>query len=147
MGEILRYKLYALYILLGFTLVQYQNCAPSSETLDSSLQIEDAGATPVDSIDQVNVGAISFAQNKVSAFLDQNVVVMGVCGQSGSLISWTLVNANGEFIERGLAECDTGSFEVALSDSWQSYCDQDLSLKAALGAKATSETVVEAYCE
>ncbi len=127
--------------------MQYQNCAPSSETLDSSLQVEQTDGAQVDVIDSINVGDLSFAQTKVSAFLDENVVVMGVCGQNGSLISWNLQAANGDVIERGLAECDLGSFEVALSDSWQGHCDQNLSLKAALGAKANSETTVEAFCE
>ncbi len=127
--------------------MQYQNCAPSSETLDPSLQADSTISAEVDVIDQINVGDISFAQSKVSAFMNEKVVILGVCGQSGSLISWTLVDSNGEFIERGLAECDLGSFEVALSDSWEGHCNDNLNLRAALGAKASSETTVEAVCE
>lgn len=148
-GERLRYKLYFLYILLGGALVQYQNCAPNSQSLDSSsLSADVSGAgSSVDVIDQVVVGDIAFAQSKVSAELNQNVVVSGVCGQAGSLISWSLLDSSGEVIERGLAECDLGGFDVELSDQWQGYCNQDLTLKAALGAKAETVVTVQALCQ
>lgn len=129
--------------------MQYQNCAPSNEALDSSSDAQvDVRDAQVDGIDRVDVGDISFAQSKVDAFSDDpSVVVRGVCGQSGSIISWTLSDAHGGFIERGMSECDLGSFEVALSDQWKGHCDQDLILQAALGAKASSEATVSAYCE
>jgi hypothetical protein len=143
----LRYKLYALHIVLGLALVQYQNCAPSSETLETSLSAEPTAPSLVSGIDQVYVGDISFPQRKIAAFMNENVVVTGVCAQSGSLISWSLRNSQDVVIDRGLAECDLGSFDVVLSDSWENYCDQDLELQAALGAKASSDTLIEAYCD
>jgi hypothetical protein len=138
----LRYQLLIIYFFLGLLLVQYQNCAPNPESLEQIYS-----DTRVDGIDPVQVGEISFPQTKVAAFINENVTVLGVCGQEGSLISWTLKDDVGEPIERGLSECHLGSFEVALSDQWQGHCDKDLNLSAALGAKAASETTVETYCE
>ena len=135
--------MYLVYLLLGLVLVQYQNCAPSNENLDSPTIAASAPGV----IDQISVGEISFAQSKVPAFMDQNVIIFGVCDQTGSLISWTLSDQNGDFIERGLSECDRGSFEVNLSDQWKNFCNETLSLKAALGTKASSETLVEANCQ
>ena len=130
-----------MYLLFGLILVQYQNCAPRGENF-----AEESELTQPNVIDNVSVGEISFPVTKVSAFMDQNVSVVGVCEQSGSLISWTLSDASGEHIERGLAECDLGSFEVALSDEWQNFCGETLNLKAALGAKSSSVMQVEANC-
>lgn len=136
-------------------MVQYQNCAPGNEVLaegeapiDNSNQIEigDAGGT-VDVIDQVEVGGISFTQKKISAQNNEEVVVFGVCDQSGSLIGWKLKNANGDVLEKGLAECDLGAFEVALNEDMQNHCDENLDLSAALGADASSHTVVEVSCD
>ena len=144
MGEILstnsRFKMIFTYLILGLALIQYQNCAPSSDVLDQE------GESHADVIDQVQVGEISFAQNKISAFLDENVIVLGMCDQSGSMISWSLASSDGQFIERGLSECDLGAFEVALSNQWQDHCDDSLILSAALGAKSSSKTTVEANC-
>ncbi len=122
--------------------MQYQNCASSNEALQ-----ENPSDSSVDVIDQVNVGDISFAQTKLLAVANESIVVSGVCAQKGSLISWSLKDPNGEVIERGLSECELGSFQVALSDDWHGFCDQDLRLKAALGAKASSEAIIETYCE
>lgn len=147
MGEILRYKMYTMYLLLGLALVQYQNCAGSNEAFDESSPAMSAGDSTVDGIDQVNVGDISFAQNKVQAYINDEVIVSGVCGQTGSLIGWTLKDPQGEVIERGLSECNLGSFHVALGSQWEGFCDQDLELKARLGAQASSEAIIESYCE
>ncbi len=122
-------------------MLQYQNCAPTPQAVDS------AGESYADVIDQVNVGEISFPQTKVAAFMDESVTVAGLCAQSGSFISWKLTDVKGDVIERGLAECELGSFQVTLGDQWQGYCDQDLNLKAALGAKSSSEAIIQAYCE
>ena len=137
----MRIKLVFSYMLLGLALIQYQNCAPTNESLE-----QEAGS-PVDVIDHISVGAISFPQTKVSAFMDQSVVVDGVCDQSGALISWKLFDSSGQLVERGLAECDLGSFSVQLSSQWQNYCDDTLQLEAALGVDASSTTQVEANCQ
>lgn len=131
------------YLLLGLTMVQYQNCAPGGEVLDQQSINE---KLPVDGIDSVNVGEISFPQNKVAFYIHENAVVSGVCDQSGALISWKLKNSQDEVIERGLAECSLGSFSVELSDRWESYCDDNLTIEAALGAQAQSNIQVEANC-
>ena len=123
--------------------MQYQNCAPSNEIVDSNQTVTPGS---VDVIDQVQTGGISFAQSKVDAFNDEQLTVMGVCEQSGSLISWRLHDSNGNVIEKGLAECDLGAFEVALTEDWSNHCDEQLQLSAALGADAASETLVEAIC-
>lgn len=141
-----RYKMYLIYLVLGLALIQYQNCAPSNQVLDQT-EAESNADGSADVIDRVQVGGIAFAQNKVSVFSDEEVVVLGMCDQSGSMISWSLSNSSGEVIERGLSECDLGAFEVVLSGRWRSHCDQNLSLAAALGAKASSKTVVEAFCQ
>ncbi|MEM7646590.1 MAG: hypothetical protein AAF203_06760 [Pseudomonadota bacterium] len=139
----MRKKLLAAYLFMGLLLLQFQNCAQTAENFDQELET----GSPVDVIDQVNVGDISFPQNKVSAYVDQQNVVIGVCDQSGALISWKLMDEEGELVERGLAECQQGAFEVALGDGLEGHCDENLELRAALGAKASSKTEVETYCE
>lgn len=138
MGEILRSSVITAYILLGLTLLTYQNCAPSADSLQQA---------PVDVIDPISVGGISFPQNKVSAFTSESLIVNGLCEQTGALISWKLLDLEGQLIERGLSECDLGAFAVEVSSSWQSRCGESLMLEAALGAKSTSQTEVEVNCQ
>ena len=130
------------YILTGIMLVHFQNCAQEMNQ-DSPVEV----GSPVDVIDPINVGDISFPQSKVEAFSNQENVVLGICEQNGALISWKLQSQDETLIERGLAECQLGAFEIELGDQWQDYCDQDLQLTANLGAKASSEALVEAICE
>jgi hypothetical protein len=136
----MRLKMIISYLILGLALTQYQNCAPSTQTLDQEF------ANPVSGIDSVNVGQISFPQNKVSVFKNQIVDVYGVCDQSGALISWKLLNDQDQVIERGLAECDLGIFSVELSNQWQNHCNENLKVEAYLGSKAFSQTQIEANC-
>lgn len=135
----MRYRLYFTYLIFGFVLVQYQNCAPSSEVLDAQASIEEPGLA--DGIDQVSVGQISFVEKQIVASpVDGQVNVLGLCDHSGALISWQLKNDQGNAVERGLSECSLGTFEVALSED---SCEQgELMLQAALGAKAHSEVSV-----
>ena len=136
-------KSFIVYFLFGLILIQYQNCAQNSQDLESSVSVDSS----VDVIDQVEVGAVYFPQNKVTASeQDESVSVIGTCDQSGAIISWTLKNQDGSLIERGHSECDTGSFIVELSDEWKNFCDENLILKASLGAKASSVTEVEPQC-
>lgn len=134
------------YMILGLVLINYQSCAPSNESMTQELS-EDVDTSDVNGIDTVAVGGISFPQTKLAAFGNQNVTAIGVCQQSGALISWKLTNQNGQAIEKGLAECQTGSFEIQLSNQWQSHCDETLVIKAALGAKAQSSMELEANCQ
>ena len=136
-----------LFILLGFVLLQYQNCAAPAENFDQEF-VETPEQDGVNSvINQVEVGGVYFPQEKVQASsLDESVRVIGTCDQSGALIGWTLKNKDGSLIERGLSECDTGAFEIELSDEWQNHCDESLYLKASLGADASSEMEVEPIC-
>lgn len=131
----------SIYILLGVVLTQYQNCAPSAEVLN-----QDTGL-PVTGIDQVSVGEISFPQQKVLAFTNDQLIVSGVCDQAGALISWKLVDSSEGIIDRGLAECELGSFSVDLTDRWENYCGDELELRAFLGSKASSQTVIESNCQ
>lgn len=131
------------YFLFGLILVQYQNCAQNTQELGSSVSND----STVDVIDHVDAGAVFFPQTKVTAHeADDEVSVVGACDQSGAIISWTLKSQDGSLIERGHSECDTGSFIVELSDEWKKFCDENLILKASLGAKASSETEVEPNC-
>lgn len=140
-------KALGLFILLGFVLLQYQNCAQSPQDLEA-----DSVSLPIDGvndgIDQVDVGGVYFPQTKVTASEEEeSVQVIGACDQSGAIISWTLKNQDGSLIERGLSDCETGSFVIELSDEWKNFCDEKLFLKASLGAKASSETEVDPKCE
>lgn len=139
-GGIVNKKILIIYILSGVIFLQFQNCAQTSESFDNELD------SIVDGIDPISVGQISFPQEKVSTLIDQTNVVIGICEQSGALISWKLVTSNQEVIERGMAECHLGSFEINLTLQEQIYCDKELSLKAALGAKASSEIIIETLC-
>lgn len=138
-------KISVAYILMGFLMVQYQNCAPQTGGLDQ--QFEVAQDAQVDVIDRVMVGDISFPQSKLQASAIESVKAHGVCAQSGALIAWKLTEPSGEAIEQGLAECDQGVFVVSLSEGWKSHCDQDLLLKASLGAKASSQMTLETFCQ
>jgi hypothetical protein len=135
-----------LFILFGFIMMQYQNCAPPAQNFDDSSSVSEADDINT-GIDSVDVGGVYFPQEKVTASDEGEAVqVIGACDQTGALISWTLKSQDGSLIERGLAECDTGSFNVELSDEWKKFCDESLYLKASLGAKASSETEVEPIC-
>ncbi|MCB0377722.1 MAG: hypothetical protein KDD33_04455 [Bdellovibrionales bacterium] len=140
----MKHKHIILYVLLGLLMMQYQNCAsPSQEFMqDANVDVNDSAT----GIDEVNVGRVFFPQEKVTATQDSPVVVIGACDQSGAMIGWTLKSQDGELIERGLSECDQGAFEIELSDQWLNYCQESLILKAALGAKASSETLVDPQC-
>lgn len=143
MGALLRTKKIVSYLLLGLVMIHYQSCAPSNEAM---IQEFSADVHDVNGIDSVAVGGISFPQNKMAAFADQKLTAVGVCEQSGAMISWKLNGPDGQAIERGLAACETGSFEIELSNQWQSFCDETLVLQAALGAKASSSMELEANC-
>ena len=138
------------FLLLGLVLLQYQNCAQPGQNFDQDIEVQEVSSEDgVNSaINPVEVGGVYFPQEKVVASGDEEQVsVVGACDQSGALISWTLKNRDGSLIERGLSECDQGSFVIDLSDEWQKHCDDSLYLKASLGAKASSETEVEPLCE
>lgn len=142
MGEVsVNRKVIFFYLIFGVGLLQYQSCAPSPENFDTSAE------SSVNGIDEVTVGDISFPQSKVSAFVNQPLSVPGLCQQSGALIGWKLINDNDEVVERGLAPCELGSFNVELSDRWESHCGSGLRIQAALGADAISEILVDSVCE
>ena len=128
-----------IYLGIGFILLNFQNCAQTSEEFNE-------GASFVSSIDPVDVGALSFPKEKLLAYSDQSNHFNGLCEQSGALIRWSLETPSGDLIEGGLAECDQGVFSVSLGDQWLHHCDQDLFLQAQLGAKASSKTLVETVC-
>jgi hypothetical protein len=132
------------YILLGFMMVQYQNCAPQNG-LDQQFEVAQEGHVSV--INRIEAGDISFPQSKLQASAAEVVEARGVCAQTGALIAWKLVEPSGEAIEQGLAECDQGIFVVSLSENRRSFCDQDLLLKANLGAKASSQMTLETLCQ
>ena len=143
-----RKKILIFYAVLGLAIMQYQNCAPANQSLDDSIHQESPGTDGLnDGIDQVRTGEISFQQSKVSAFAQDELTVYGVCEGSGALIGWKLLDIEENVIDRGLAKCDLGVFEVPLDDKWKSYCDEDLVLKAALGVASKSQTIIETLCD
>ena len=140
----MKLKSIVLFLLLGLTVVQYQNCA-EPQNFD---QEEIAGE--VDKIDTVDVGQIYFPppQTKVAAAGAQDSLhVVGGCAQSGSIISWTLRTQEGQLIDRGRSSCDRGSFEVELSSEWGQFCNENLVLKAALGAQSETSTTIIPECD
>jgi hypothetical protein len=146
LGEVLSYKLIVLYVLLGFIMVQYQNCAPG-QNFDQNFELADGLSHGVDAINPIRIGEISFVQEKLSlADREETVEARGLCEQSGSIISWQLVDDQGAAIDRGLSECDQGIFVVSLGEGWKSFCDETFVLEAKLGAKASSRMLVEALC-
>ena len=139
-------KALAIFVLLGFVMLQYQNCAESPQNFDQESIVDQQDGSN-DVIDQVDVGSVYFPQSKVTASdAEERVVVVGACDQSGAILSWTLKNKEGSLIERGLSDCEKGSFVIELSDEWKNFCDENLVLKASLGVKASSETEVEPQC-
>ncbi len=140
-----RKRLLMFYALLGFAMMQYQNCAPTTQNFDDP--IETVGTEPVDVIDPIATGDISFQQSKVSAFANDELTVHGLCQDAGAYIGWKLLDLDGNVVERGLAECDLGAFEIQFTGKWKSFCDEDLILQAALGAKSKSQTIIETLCD
>ena len=153
-------KRVALILSLGFILLQYQNCSsvPSHLLNNNVAFANDSGMGKADInpddegqqvgvIDPVSVGPISFPQTEVSVEQEnESLTFIGVCEQNGSMIGWKLSQGD-ELIERGLATCETGSFEITVSHSWQDYCGEDgLTLSAALGAKASAEIHISNPC-
>lgn len=122
-------------------MIQYQNCAPA-QNFDPDFEV----ASNVGVIDNIDVGAISFPQEKLSINFEDQVEALGICEQTDAIISWNLTDRGGSVIERGFAECDKGVFVVSLGDEWKKSCDDILILKAALGAKASSEIRLETIC-
>ena len=138
-------KRLGVYILFGFIMLHYQNCAPPAQDFTSE---DNFASDQVSVIDEIQAGQVFFPQTKVSAHNASGpVAVIGTCDQAGALIGWRLQSSSGDIIERGLAECETGSFVVELSNEWQNFCNETLTLTAALGAKATSTTEVIPECE
>lgn len=136
----------AIFILLGFVMLQYQNCAESPQDFDDGSSVSTSDGVN-DVIDHVDVGSVYFPQSKVTASdAEEFVQVIGTCDQSGAILSWTLKNKDGSLVERGLSDCDKGSFVIELGDEWKNHCDENLVLKAYLGAKSSSETEVETQC-
>lgn len=126
--------------------LQYQNCAPApnaDQDIENSLSQNqgDVGA-----INPVLMGEITFPQEKLSVPFEEKLRAHGLCEQSGALIRWRLLAPDGQAIEEGLAECEKGSFVVDASEGWKSFCDETFTLKAMLGAKASSEIQVETLC-
>ena len=147
------FKGFASYLFFGLLILQYQNCAPSSADLsgESALNQPDTLNSQVEdkdrsTIDRIQVGALFFPQKSMDVDRRQeNLNVIGVCEQSGSIIGWTLRAADGTLVERGRAQCDRGSFAVELGGDWRQECGA-LNLKAALGAKAASEVTLVSDC-
>ena len=139
----MRRKMLGLYILLGFVMLQYQNCAAPSQDFGET---EFEASSPVNSIDEIEVGQLFFPGNQMITSADA-LNIVGACGQSGSVISWDLRNQSGHLIDRGHSQCDQGSFIVELSDDLINHCGQDLSLSAALGVSAKAQSTLFADCD
>ena len=155
----LRKRQLVLLFVLGFVLLQYQNCSSvPGHLLDSNVafagdgsmkraDMNDDGSQRVGVINPISVGAISFPQAEVSVE-DQSLplVLLGVCEQNGSLIGWNLYKGE-TLMERGLAQCDLGSFEITVDQQWQDHCGEEtLRLSAALGAKASAKLEISVPC-
>lgn len=137
-------KLAILYFFFGFVVLQYQNCAPAPN-VDGNIE----GALAQDQVGVINpvvTGEIAFPQQKLSIPFEERLRAYGLCEQSGAKISWRLFAPNGEPVEQGLSECDQGTFVVDASETWKEFCDETFTLKAMLGAKASSEVQVETLC-
>jgi len=147
----MNYKLILFYVVLGILILQYQNCAPNAAELAGEYSEDYSEEYPeADSersvINQVQVGEIFFPQKAYKVDASNSVSkISGICEQEGSMISWTLRTEEGQLMERGLVQCDRGSFQVELSEEAMHQCE-DLNLKAALGAKASSEMIIVGDC-
>ncbi len=140
---------------LGFGLLQYQNCSSvSSHLLSNSVALaNDAGSLTNDEksqlvgvINPISVGSIFFPESSVSVVEDQPLTLTGVCEQDGSMIGWSLHKGEAP-IERGLAGCDQGAFQITMNQQWQDHCGgESLKLSAALGAKASAEVEISVPC-
>lgn len=141
------------YLFLGLLIVQYQNCAPNVADLEGDSALSnisdpnDVSGGSVSVINTVEVGGVFFPQKAFQMAESSEVRdVVGVCEQDGALISWTLRTEDGLLVDRGLSECERGSFAVQLYDVDMEDC-KTMNLKAALGAKASSEITVISSCD
>ena len=132
----MNFKGFASYLFLGLLVLQYQNCAPSAADLSGDSAFtdsydEETGEQDRSVINQVQVGELFFPQKSMDVDRNQeDLDVIGICEQNGSIIGWTLRASDGTLIERGQAKCDRGSFAVELDGEWRQECG-DLNLKAA----------------
>jgi len=143
----MNYKGLFLYVCLGMITLSYQNCAAPSNDLSTPTPALEASSGENDVIDHIDTGEVFFPEKTmyVSTSQEEAMDVLGVCEQTGSIISWTLRTSDGLLVERGRSQCDRGSFAVELDEGWKAECG-DLELKAALGAKASSQVTLVTDC-
>lgn len=144
------FKLLVIFTMLSGVLLQYQNCG-SPKNADASVQIEnlDPNARDRSVINDVSVGGIQFLQNKTAVqAADSEFRAYGTCAadQQGAMLSWKVVNQDEQVLANGKSLCNEGLFEVHVVNASDLSCEDDLVLKAAFGAKAKAESVVDKSC-
>jgi hypothetical protein len=142
-----RLRILSVLLILGFSIFQYQNCAPVQST------------TFVDGIDSERVGIIDdYDRNTQLKFVSSEVIVPenasdvqvdGLCSssQDGSVLSWRVINENNEVISAGNSTCDLSGFRVYLSQVNQLPCGKSHSLRAQFGFDQGDEVLIVRDCQ
>ncbi len=132
-------------------LVGYQNCAPASNAPRGGAAMvgHQQLASPVDVIDRINEGKLSFMQKSVAVRPEvESLVLNGVCDpeQSGATLRWELRDSNNEDLGEGFVSCEQGGFMVALAPVQEFECGASYSLVAQLGVMESEAVEIRRSC-
>lgn len=142
-------RVLTIFIVLSGILVQYQNCGSKGGVTDAVVSEEIPQDDRRDVINEVNTGDIQFIQAKTTVNgSDSNLAVFGTCSleHNKALLSWELLDVNGERLFSGQSMCSAGVFKVEFEGVDSLACGSSLALKAYFGAQAQTQTVINKKC-
>lgn len=134
---------------LGFLMLfQYQNCAPSMQSIDMAKATGDS--SPVSTIDDVNATtAVSFVHEKIEVTSnDAPTVIQGACDmkQDGAILGWRVHDAEDNELQRGYSVCEQGQFEVEMVPASELECEKSYHVTAKLGLGSAGHMELERRC-
>jgi hypothetical protein len=143
-------KIVAIFAAVSGLLLGFQNCGSSKNALDSTAEAVKVDDGRMDIIDPMPSGDLRFAESKVSLNADDtDLRASGICSpeQEGSLLSWKVLDEQGELQATGKAECSAGIFEVVVAGAQDLACGSQLSLKAFFGSKSQASVAISKDCQ
>ncbi len=136
---------------LGFLMLfQYQNCAPSMQTIDMSSKVTSEESSPVSTIDDVNATtAVKFMNEKIEVMSNEApTIVQGACDvkQEGAILGWRVHDAEDNELQRGYSVCEQGQFEVEMLPASELECEKAYHVTAKLGLGSPGHMELERRC-
>ena len=128
-------------------LFQYQNCAPAG----GARAIAGSEAPmPVGVIDQIGTSsAVRFTANKVQLNDAVDTVLLdGECDriQEGSVVGWSVYDADGNDLANGSVNCEKGRFKVELTPTQGLQCGEPYQVSARAGIGLEGNVEVKRRC-